>query len=137
MTVANGVLKGLSPTDTSARHLVPITPGSEPANKGRRGRGRDKRKTEASNLAMNIVSSPEYLKNLRKRANAGIIAPAIEVMLWYYAYGKPVERSEIFVTDDAQDYSDMSTAELAQRASQLAQVALLLVEESKKKEGEN
>ncbi len=41
-----------------------------------------------------IVDDPTYRKKLIARAKAGELAPAIEAMLWHYAYGKPKERVE-------------------------------------------
>ena len=50
-----------------------------------------KRTREIRELARRIVESPTYLKNLKARLNNGT-APHMEPVLFYYAYGKPIER---------------------------------------------
>lgn len=104
------------------------------APKGRPKGSKNKynRKTEASDLARRIVLDSEYFEKLLIRAKAGILNSGVEIMLWYYSFGKPLSRSEIIVKDDTTDYSDMSDHELAQKASDLAQTAMILAEESKK-----
>ena len=49
---------------------------------------------EMKKFATNLLTDPLYQKNLRKRLNAGTLAPAVETMLYYYAAGKPKERVE-------------------------------------------
>lgn len=44
------------------------------------------------------------------RAKAGELAPAVELALLHYAFGKPVEVIE--VVDDGADLADLSDAEL-------------------------
>lgn len=36
-----------------------------------------------------IVEDPEYRARLKQRALTGRLNPAVEVMLWHFAYGKP------------------------------------------------
>lgn len=43
---------------------------------------------------MDILENPKYVANLKKRALAGELPPAVETMLFYYLYGKPVEKLE-------------------------------------------
>ena len=51
---------------------------------------------EVKELARSLVEDPVYRKklqaSLRKRKG---VAPAVETMLWHYAYGKPKEQIEI------------------------------------------
>jgi hypothetical protein len=51
---------------------------------------------QVKELARRLVEDPEYLKKLgaglRKRKG---VAPAVETLLWHYAYGKPKEQIEI------------------------------------------
>ena len=127
---------GFSPSDTSSRNLID---GSHPDHprKGRPKGARNKYKTEASELARNIIQSPEYMKKLIIRAEAGILPPAVEIMLWYYSYGKPLDRTELTLKDEAPDYSNYSAAQLAERATQLGEMLLLLAQESKEESEQN
>lgn len=47
--------------------------------------------SEARKFARSIIEDPEYKRILIARANAGHLAPQVEVMLYHYAYGKPIE----------------------------------------------
>jgi hypothetical protein len=51
--------------------------------------GRPEQTNEVRRLARLIVDDPDYLSNLKVRAMTGILAPAMEVMLWRYAHGDP------------------------------------------------
>jgi hypothetical protein len=42
-----------------------------------------------------LVGDPTYRERLKARLVAGDLAPAVEAMLWHYAYGKPTERIEV------------------------------------------
>lgn len=42
-------------------------------------------------MARSLVEDPIYLANLKERLDSGKIAPAVECMLYHYAYGKPPE----------------------------------------------
>jgi hypothetical protein len=59
----------------------------EGAGRPQGSRNRDQANVEA--FARSIVEAPEYQANLRQRAYQGQLAPPIESMLFYYAYGKP------------------------------------------------
>jgi len=54
---------------------------------------------EGREAARQIIESDEYRKQLKERAKMGTLPPAVECMLWYYRYGKPVENSR-FVIDE-------------------------------------
>ena len=45
----------------------------------------------AHEVAQSLVTDPAYIEKLRERLVSGRIAPFIESMLWYYAFGKPPE----------------------------------------------
>ena len=51
----------------------------------------NKATAEAKQACAAIVDDPTYRRNLAARARAGRLAPAVECMLWHYAYGKPKE----------------------------------------------
>lgn len=55
----------------------------------------------AKALARDIVTDSKYLKKLRTRALRGQLKPAVEALLWYYAFGKPTETLDIDVRDNA------------------------------------
>ena len=61
---------------------------------GRRKGTSNKVTAEAKAVCAAIVDDPTYRKKLIARAKAGKLAPAIEAMLWHYAYGKPKEQVE-------------------------------------------
>ena len=59
---------------------------------GRRKGTSNKVTAEARAVCAAIVDDPTYRKTLVARAKAGELSPAIEAMLWHYAYGKPEEQ---------------------------------------------
>ena len=61
---------------------------------GRRRGTTNKVTAEARAVCAAIVDDPAYRKKLVARAKAGELPPAIEAMLWHYAYGKPKEQVE-------------------------------------------
>lgn len=61
---------------------------------GRPKGSRNKTSLEIEALAKNLLESPEYRQSLKKRLIEGK-AQAIEQILYYYAYGKPVDRIEL------------------------------------------
>jgi len=66
-----------------------------------RPRGSKNRTTvEVREAAAGIVGSARYRAKLKARAEAGKLAPAVEVALWQYAYGKPREQVEAHVAVD-------------------------------------
>lgn len=42
--------------------------------------------------ARQMVEDPRYRRRVVRDLRAGALHPALEAMLWYYAYGRPVER---------------------------------------------
>ena len=70
-----------------------------------------------------IVGDPIYQKGLVARAKDGKLSPAVEAMLWHYAYGKPKEQVELSGPRGgpiAMDLSTLTDAELAAQAEALA-----------------
>lgn len=78
-----------------------------------------RRAQEAAKFAQEIVDDPEYRKNFRARAVAGLLAPGVENVLLYYRFGKPVDRIEINEVATS-DLESMSAEELADRAETIA-----------------
>ena len=62
---------------------------------GRQIGSRNKRSSGAETLARDILEDPTYLAKLKARAFAGELAPAVETMLFYFLYGKPVDRTAL------------------------------------------
>ena len=86
----------------------------------------NKATAEAKEACALIVDDEVYRQNLLARALKGKLAPAVEVMLWYYAKGKPKETIEHqgqigVLTPEA--VAKLSDKELAARALALAKRA--------------
>lgn len=90
----------------------PARPAGSPLGRAQRN--------EAKLFALQIVRDPEYRSGLLRAARARKLPPAIETMLWHYAYGKPVEKIDIGLSTD--ELEEMSDLELAKRAAMLAAV---------------
>lgn len=75
-------------------------------------------KYEAQAFSRQLLGSAVYRADLEKRLLAGELPPAIEVMLWHYAYGKPVENIALTVNDE-QDFSEMSSQDLLAASEKL------------------
>lgn len=75
-------------------------------------------RAEAQRFAREIVESESYRTTVQDRAAKGTLPPAIEAMLWYYAYGKPLE--QLSLTVQSEDLSSLSLEELQQRAKTLS-----------------
>ena len=65
-----------------------------------------------------ILDDPTYRTNLTARARAGALAPAVEAMLWHYAFGKPRDSLNVTI-GPAGDLSELSTEELLHRVDGL------------------
>ena len=78
--------------------------GGRPFEKGdpRAGRPKgtpNKVTAEVRLAARGLMEDPAYLARLRRRLRAGKCAPAVECMLWHYAYGKPKDQVEVLNAD--------------------------------------
>jgi hypothetical protein len=67
---------------------------------GRRKGQRPKVLQEAKAACEAIIDDPAYRENLKARAINGELAPAMEVLLWQYAKGKPREARAIETSPD-------------------------------------
>jgi len=52
-------------------------------------------KGEVTKLATYLVTDPVYLEDMQQAMRRGELHPALQQMLWAYAFGKPKERVEI------------------------------------------
>ena len=80
--------------------------------KGRKTGGRrkgtpNKVTAEARAVCAAILDDPTYRTNLTARARAGALAPAVETMLWHYAFGKPKDSLNVTI-GPAGDLSELS-----------------------------
>jgi len=85
---------------------------------GRRKGTPNKVTAEAKAVCAAILDDPTYRTNLTARARAGTLAPAVEAMLWHYAFGKPRESLDVTV-GPAGDLSELSAEDLLHRADGL------------------
>ena len=97
---------------TILRTGKPGRPKGYPRSGGRKKGTLNHATVDAREAASEIVDSPEYRENLRKRAISGDLSPAVETMLWGYSKGRPVERVE---TGRPGDFAGLSDEELAER----------------------
>lgn len=95
-------------------------PGSKDSPDAPRRAARLAKIEAASTFARLVVEDEGYRKSLLDRAKRGVLPPQVEVALFYYAYGKPVERVEVEDKTPPVDPSKLSAAELEQRALRLA-----------------
>lgn len=93
----------------------------------------------AQEFAMRVLDSEGYRRSLELRANSGTLPPAVETMLWHYAYGKPVETIHLTTPLEGTDLTELSDEEIAALARDRARVvvaALATGEDGKAIEGE-
>lgn len=75
---------------------------------------------QAQSFAREIVESEAYRISVTRRAASGGLSPAIESMLWHYAYGKPIEQIAMTIRPGEEDLSSLSMDELLTRAKMIA-----------------
>lgn len=111
-------------------------PAGNPRPKGVPNRKSSRRISAAEKLASKIVDSPEYFKSLMDRAFAGTLPPAIEMLLWHYRFGRPVNKVEISSvgTGNGVDLTELSMDELAKRSERLTKTAMVLAAEAEAKD---
>jgi hypothetical protein len=76
---------------------------------------------EAKVFCQEVLRSEEYRQSVRQRAKSGTLPAQVEVLLWHYAYGKPVEHVQVATAANT-DLSELTTEQLAQRAAFIASV---------------
>lgn len=78
-----------------------------------------KRLLDAQAFAVGVLESQDYKTQFIARVKTGTLPPALEMMLYHYAYGKPPDRLELTsLTEDA-DLTGMTDEELATHAQQV------------------
>lgn len=73
---------------------------------------------EAQSFARGLLNSQKYRDDLKDRLENRKLAPALEIMLWHYAFGKPVENINLSVVEE--DLSTLSIDELREKMDGLA-----------------
>lgn len=68
--------------------------------------GQPGHRKEVRELARSLLT-PEYRENLKLRLLAGVAAPAVEVMVWRYAFGEPLRSGEDDVDARQQMFEEM------------------------------
>lgn len=75
---------------------------------------------EAQRFARQLVESQDYKDSIDRRIRSDSLPPAVECMLWHYAFGKPIEQVNVTVQPGQEDLSTLSVDELLRRAQELA-----------------
>jgi hypothetical protein len=88
----------------------PFQPGHSGNPRGRPKGVPNKVTTEVKAVATELVDDPVYRARLRRALQTRTVAPAIEVMLWHYAYGKPKDAVDLTLTGDAEIIARLSAA---------------------------
>jgi hypothetical protein len=74
---------------------------------------------EAADFCKTIIYDPRYRANLLERARNGTLPPQIEALLFYFVFGKPLEKVEISAPDLVKPLENLTEAELAARTAAL------------------
>lgn len=83
----------------------------------------------AREKAKTILEDPAYNASLLSRARSGTLPHAVEVLLWHYAYGKPIEKIELTDETENIDLTQFSLDQLRERADSVRAAALELEKE--------
>lgn len=75
---------------------TPNTSGLKRGGQPGRTKGTPNKVTqEVRTLAQNLLQRPAYVQKLQHDIDARKLHPAVETMLWHYAYGKPKETVQV------------------------------------------
>jgi hypothetical protein len=83
-------------------------------------------KASVKDFARDILNSAQYRLSVLRRIVLDDLPPAVEIMLYAYAYGKPVDRLEV---TDKTARKELTPEAIAIRAKRLQEIANLLAEE--------
>jgi hypothetical protein len=87
---------------------------------GRPSTANKNRLAEAQTLARELLNDPLYKERLKLRLMSGDLPPALETMLYHYAFGKPVE---VVAIEDNRDLEKMTDEELLETERSLKALA--------------
>lgn len=76
-------------------------------------------RAELQGFVRGLLEDTQYRAALKTSLLNRSIAPAVETMLWHYAYGKPADTVNLNVNSQGEDLSSLSTEELCTRAEEL------------------
>lgn len=82
----------------------------------------------AAAFSKEILDSVQYRESLLRRIIMDELPPAIEVLLYHYAHGKPVERVEVKDTTDSLEH--LTVEQLEEQAMRLAETARQMREQA-------
>src|SRR5262249_25204924 len=91
------------------KRLGPPSRNGLPKLGGRRKGTKNKIRVEGPEMAQKLVEDPIYLRRLKADIRKRKVHPQMEVVLWAYAFGRPVARVEL---GRVGDFSKLSDAEL-------------------------
>lgn len=86
--------------------------------------------TSAKAFARAVLTSRQYRESLMRRIVLNELPPAVELRLYDYAYGRPVERMRIDDTSASKDLRILTNDELKSRHEYLLSLARQLARES-------
>jgi hypothetical protein len=72
-----------------AKSFANLQKGGTPVKKGTKLKDK-----EVVRITKKMLADPVYRRTLMARLRTGKIQPGVEVMLWYYGWGKPAETIE-------------------------------------------
>jgi hypothetical protein len=98
-------------TTTGRNRPTAFKPGQSGNPRGRTPGTQNKRTIEVREVCNRLVDDRDYRDALRRRMIAGT-AGAIEVLMWHYAKGKPMDRVE---TGPPGAFAEVSTEALRER----------------------
>lgn len=99
-----------------------LLPGHANINPAGRGKGvRNKSTTLVKDFARRVLEDGAYRLGILQRARTGTLAPQVEVTLYHYAYGKPVERVQIDDRRTGAELQHMSPEELKKQFDELVE----------------
>ena len=90
-------------------------PGQSGNPRGRRPGTLTRKTIEVRDICNALVDDPEYRESLRRRMIEGN-AGSMEVLVWHYAKGKPVDRIEAGTPGAFSNIPDSELKELLRRA---------------------
>lgn len=77
---------------------------------------------KARKIIKDILDDEKYIAMLKRRAIAGVLAPAMEMMLWHYYFGKPQENVSVEVKLPGEDLTKLTDEQLAERMTKAADI---------------
>lgn len=74
---------------------------------------------EIQRRARSLLESDDYQASLKRRILSDTLPPAVETMMYYYAFGKPMEQLQITLNQTREDLSGLGVAELIEKAREI------------------